>query len=93
MSDNAPLTERIARAIYEGRNGHGCKPWSHQPKAHKYPYLMDALVALKAMRTPTFNMVEAPALMGFGPDEADDIWTSMIDAAIQEHSNLTRQSS
>jgi hypothetical protein len=36
------LIDRVARAIYEGRNGRGCKPWSLQTKAHKAPYLEDA---------------------------------------------------
>jgi hypothetical protein len=47
------MQERIARAIYEGRNGAKCKPWAHQPKAHREPYLLDALAAMKAMREPT----------------------------------------
>ena len=37
--------EEIARAIYERRNGHGCKPWSLLTKAHKEPYLGDAEAA------------------------------------------------
>lgn len=37
--------ESIARAIYERRNGHGCKPWSLLTKAHKEPYLGDAEAA------------------------------------------------
>lgn len=37
--------EAIARAIYERRNGHGCKPWSLLTKAHKEPYLGDAEAA------------------------------------------------
>lgn len=37
--------DAIARAIYERRNGHGCKPWSLLPKAHKEPYLGDAEAA------------------------------------------------
>lgn len=53
------LQERIAKAIYEGRNGARCKPWAHQPKAHREPYLIDALAAMKAMRDPTRPMVDA----------------------------------
>lgn len=40
--------EAGARAIYEGRNGKGCKPWSLQTKAHKEPYLHDAQACLTA---------------------------------------------
>lgn len=47
------MQERIARAIYEGRNGAKCKPWAYQPAAHREPYLSDALAAMKAMREPT----------------------------------------
>lgn len=53
------MQERIARAIYEGRNGARCKPWAHQPKAHREPYLLDALAAMKAMREPTEAMAKA----------------------------------
>lgn len=38
--------EAIARAIYERRNGYGCKPWSLLTKAHKEPYLGDAEAVL-----------------------------------------------
>lgn len=51
--------EEVARAIYEGRNGHGCKAWSRLPKAHQEPYLSDARAAIKAMREPTPEMIEA----------------------------------
>lgn len=43
------LRETVARAIYEARNGAGCKPWSRQSDAHKAPYLADADAALLAM--------------------------------------------
>lgn len=42
------LQERIAKAIYESRNGHGCKPWTKLPIAHKAPYMADAQAALDA---------------------------------------------
>lgn len=44
------MIERVARAIYESRNGNGCRPWSIQPKAHKSPYLDDARAAMGAIR-------------------------------------------
>lgn len=39
----------VASAIYHGRNGHGCKPWSRLPKAHQEPYLSDARAAIAAL--------------------------------------------
>jgi hypothetical protein len=47
---HAELVEQVARSIYESRNGHGCKPWVHQPKAHQQPYLTDATAAIAAVR-------------------------------------------
>lgn len=49
--------EEVARAIYEKRNGHGCKAWGHQPSSHKAPYLSDARAAIEAMRVPTPKMI------------------------------------
>lgn len=43
------MIERVARAIYEGRNGRGCKPWGNLPGAHKEPYLKDAQAAITAL--------------------------------------------
>lgn len=43
---HAELVERVARAIYEKRNGHGCTPWSIRNKAHKEPYMLDASAAI-----------------------------------------------
>ncbi|MCO5072090.1 MAG: hypothetical protein M9944_12870 [Rhizobiaceae bacterium] len=40
--------ESIAKAIYERRNGHGCKAWTHLPKSHQEPYLGDARAAVEA---------------------------------------------
>jgi hypothetical protein len=42
--------EQVARAIYERRNGPGCKPWSRLPHNHQEPYLGDARAAVEAMR-------------------------------------------
>jgi len=41
--------DQIARAIYERRNGHGCKPWSKLTKSYQLPYLGDARAAVEAM--------------------------------------------
>ena len=51
--------DQIARAIYERRNGHGCKPWSKLTKSHQVPYLGDARAAVEAMREPTDHVLNA----------------------------------
>ena len=53
------MQERLAKAIYEGRNGRGCAPWGRLPGSHKAPYLADALAAMEAMREPTPGMLDA----------------------------------
>lgn len=48
--DPAPdMVEKVAKAIYEKRNGHGAKPFAHQPQAHRKPYFGDARAAIEAM--------------------------------------------
>lgn len=74
----AERIERAARAIYEGRNGKGCKPWSLQTKAHKEPYLHDAKAALAAgigggvvvPREPTEELYKAVCANGFVGDRS-----------------------
>ena len=44
------LQTRVARAIYEKRNGPGCKPWSLLTKAHREPYEQDADAAIGLVR-------------------------------------------
>jgi hypothetical protein len=53
------MREKIARAIYEKRNGAGARPWSTQPGTHRLPYLVDADAALDAMEEPTHEMLGA----------------------------------
>ena len=50
MTDKKPelVIETAARAIYEARNGRGCKAWSLLPGSHKEPYLADAKAAIDA---------------------------------------------
>lgn len=43
------LQERIAKAIYENRNGRGSVAWAHRSSEHKRPYMEDARVALEVM--------------------------------------------
>ncbi len=49
MTPHPKALEAMARRIYEDRNGHGCKPWSLLPNAHKEPYQKDAIAAHKAL--------------------------------------------
>ena len=42
------VAETVAKAIYEARNGRGCKPWSIQPSSDREPYLTDARAAIDA---------------------------------------------
>lgn len=50
MADKKPelVAETTAKAIYESRNGRGCKAWGALPAAHKEPYLSDAKAAIDA---------------------------------------------
>lgn len=41
--------EEAARAIYEDRNGRGCKPWSRLPGTHRENYRADARAAWAAL--------------------------------------------
>ena len=43
------LVERMARAIYEHRNGYGCTPWNIRSRSHRDPYLADAAASLRAI--------------------------------------------
>lgn len=43
------MPQKVARAIYEGRNGRGCTPWSRLSVVHQAPYLADARAAIGAM--------------------------------------------
>lgn len=52
------MVERVAKAIYEGRNGPGCVAWAHRDKGYRAPYAADAHNALRAMREPTPEMLE-----------------------------------
>jgi len=57
------LVSAVAKAIYEKRNGRGCKPWSYQTMSHQQPYLDDAQAAIStiraALQVPTEGMKEA----------------------------------
>ena len=80
--------DQIARAIYERRNGHGCKPWSKLTKSHQVPYLDDARAAVEAMREPA-ECQEAPwrdeicKYVDEGAPSAD-LWRIGIDSILTE---------
>lgn len=82
------MLERIARSIYEKRNGAGCRPWTIQTKAHKAPYLDDARAAIEAMDEPTEAMIDAGRIAhmkivgGYGGPSS---WEAMLDAILAEH--------
>ena len=85
------MIERVAKAIYHGRNGQGATPWSRLPKAHKGPYRDDARAAVTALRDISGNVGDAgynafeawergeSSLIPHGP-----IWRAIIDAILQE---------
>lgn len=82
---------RVARAIYEGRNGCGAKPWGSLPRSHQGPYLADARAAIEAMREPTETIINAGRIhvgdddgLGCSADNARDCFNAMIDAILQE---------
>lgn len=55
----AGMVERVARAIYEGRNGVGCRPWSRIGGGHQAPYRGDARAAIAAMREAAPDVLRA----------------------------------
>ena len=50
MTQDDELVERLASAIYEARNGHGCRAWNSLPNSHKEPYRLDGRASLAALR-------------------------------------------
>ena len=72
------MLEKIARAIYQKRNGAEAPPWHRLSMAHKNPYRDDAHAALNAMLDPTDSM-KAAGKTAFGVQ-----YTDMIVAAIEE---------
>ncbi len=97
----AGISDTIARAIYEGRNGKGCKLWGSQTKAHKEPYLLDAQAALSALKAEGFVVVPAEPTdkmicaalddydkRGRGKQSYRDIYRAMLQAAQGGDNNL-----
>lgn len=81
------MLERVARAIYEDRNGARCIPWSRQGAVYRAPYLSDARAALRAMRDPSDEMMVSLGKMcqqvGRAPT-LNEGWKTMIEAALSE---------
>lgn len=82
-----PEIEAVARAIYEKRNGVGTAPFSRKPIAHKEPYYLDAVAAIRALREPTESMVHEGVrdLLLDEPlrdEDARSVFMIMIDAAL-----------
>lgn len=84
------LKEKIARAIYENRNGSGAKPWSIQTSPHKLPYFGDVGAALRAIeeagfavvpKEPTSYMIAAAAQKP-GQQTYGDVWHLMMAQAV-----------
>ncbi|WP_155936691.1 hypothetical protein [Mesorhizobium ciceri] len=69
--------ERIAKSLYEARNGPGCYPWGNRPKAHKDEYRADARAALRTIREPG---IEIRKITTFEFAEVE--WPKLIDAAL-----------
>lgn len=81
------MIERVAEAIYQKRNGFGCKPWARLTRSHQEPYKSDASAAIAAMREPTDAMVHAATRRADNGDRESiyhSIWRSMIDAALND---------
>lgn len=88
------MVERVARAIYDGRNGRGARAWASLPRSHQSPYFLDARAAIEAMREPTGPMVTAgikDGIEGEGvhagrrwPAAVTERWQLMIRASLHE---------
>ena len=70
MGEVPEMVERVAKAIYEGRNGPGCEPWARRRAPYKEPYRKDALAAIAAMREPN----DAMRLAAYEAVEVDERW-------------------
>ena len=65
MTQDAELVERLASAIYEARNGHGCRAWNSLPNSHKEPYRLDARAALSALTAKGFAVVSRELFLSY----------------------------
>ena len=81
------MINRVAKSIYESRNGNGCKPWRPLGAAHKAPYLSDAQAALEAMRNPTEHMIN----VGACHEDPSDYYASEFKLSIKDEGDLARE--
>ena len=81
---------QVALAIYERKtvmpNGElhlmKKKPWEKLQNISRVKYLNDARAAIRAMRTPTTEMLREAGMVVAGNTEAHaTVWETMIDAA------------
>lgn len=79
------MVERMARAIYDARNGPGATPFWRSGRSQKQAYISDALAALRELREPTEVMAGAAASAVVMRAYPHKILTAAIDAAIAEH--------
>lgn len=83
------VLEKVARAIYDGRNGRGARAWASLPRSHQSPYFSDARAAIAASglamlveRAFRDGLAFATNVVVHDPDEA---WrTSRIRASLHE---------
>lgn len=59
MTTRDELREKVARAIYEDRNGRGCRAFSTLPAEHRVCYLSDARAAIGVMQTEIAERIAA----------------------------------
>jgi len=77
--------EEVARAIYEGRNGPGARPWAHLSAAHKAPYRTDARAAIEALKNPPEHALDAMNPSGrYASVIIPEAWDDAIDAILSE---------
>ena len=87
------MIERCAKAIYEKRNGAGCKSWSLQPAAHREPYLKDAWAVIATMTKPTPAIKQAAADVVGNYDIAHEAIVRAMNAALNEHEGAEKRQS
>jgi hypothetical protein len=77
------VVERVGRAIYEERNGRGCKPWRNLTVSHRGCYELDARAAIGAMLECAPILYQDGGMVHELRGTPDDIWLMMLKAALQ----------
>lgn len=78
------ITNSVAKAIYEKRNGLGCKPWSYQTMSHQQSYLDDAQAAISTIRSALQGTTEPMVTAGddlMHTKSPTTVWTAMLNAS------------